>query len=154
MICPQEERLLDIGKIPLTVSEVFSCKWFQSHSSQLEALLMSGERPSVFQDSSSASASSHPRPPPLMPQDPPQAVQVLHHLSPSSASQQPVIFSGTGGSKAVSLPAAVSAAVVDGGEQGWGGSAPFLLPGGSFPSQGALKPLLGQRSCAACPLSG
>lgn len=42
MICPQEERLLDIGKIPLTVSEVFSCKWFQSHSLQLEALLMSG----------------------------------------------------------------------------------------------------------------
>lgn len=66
--------------------------------------------------------------------DPPQAVQVLHHLSPSSASQ-PVIFSGTGGSEAVSLPAAVSAEVVDGGEQGWGGSAPLLLPGDHFPAK-------------------
>ena len=56
MICPQEEGFLDIGKIPQIVGEVFSCKWFQSHSLQLEALLMSGERQSVFQDSSLVSA--------------------------------------------------------------------------------------------------
>lgn len=71
MICPQEEGLLDIGKIPKTVKEVFSCKWFQSCSLQLEALLMSGGRRRVFQDSSLVSASSWPSPPPLMAQDPP-----------------------------------------------------------------------------------
>ena len=75
MICPQEEGFLDIGKIPQIVGEVFSCKRFQSHSLQLEALLVSGERPSVFQDSSLDSACQcifmSKIPPPML-QDPPK----------------------------------------------------------------------------------
>lgn len=67
-------------------------------------------------------------------EDSPQAVRVLHCLSPSPASQQTDVFCGIGGSQALfPLFPVVSVVAVDGEEQGWGWLGTALAARGSFP---------------------